>query len=124
MILLPYRRIVLNNSNNFVMVSKYFLHKPFITFPTIHKTIPATHLFSICFKAHLPKPRNFKLLIQAPTNSSTSFWGNAGRPKGGYCGVRPRDGTEAEIETDWNRYWFLWTRPVQRVALSNGPSTS
>ncbi|KAK4348122.1 hypothetical protein RND71_034461 [Anisodus tanguticus] len=42
MILLPYRRIVVNNSNNLVMGSKYFLHKPSVTLPTIiHKsTLP------------------------------------------------------------------------------------
>ncbi|CAN4123741.1 unnamed protein product [Withania somnifera] len=40
MILLPYRKVVLNNSTNFVMGSKYFLHKPSIAFNTIHKTIP------------------------------------------------------------------------------------
>ncbi|XP_060203097.1 twinkle homolog protein, chloroplastic/mitochondrial [Lycium barbarum] len=39
-LLLPYRRIVVNNSNNIVMGSKYFLHRPSNTFPTIHKTIP------------------------------------------------------------------------------------
>ena len=57
MILLPYRRIVVNNSNNFVMGSKYFLHKPSITLPTIYKSIPV--LFKtqrLIFSAFASKP--------------------------------------------------------------------
>ncbi|XP_075090277.1 twinkle homolog protein, chloroplastic/mitochondrial-like isoform X1 [Nicotiana tabacum] len=61
MILIPYRRLVLNNSNNFAMGSKYFLHKPSVT---IHKTIipvlsSKTHLFQnqrLIFSTFASKP--------------------------------------------------------------------
>lgn len=57
MVLLPYRRIVVNNSNKFVMGSKYFLHKPSIAFTTIRKTIPV--LFQtqrLIFSTFVSKP--------------------------------------------------------------------
>ncbi|XP_006360317.1 twinkle homolog protein, chloroplastic/mitochondrial [Solanum tuberosum] len=91
---LPYRRIVVNNSNNFVMGSKYFLHKPSITLPTIYKSIPV--LFQtqrLIFSAFASKPIS-------PNRGTSSFSYRPQRIPPPVSGVMLEDPKEEIAESD------------------------